>query len=206
MNLSRTRIIWSVISFVVVVAGAITLWSYVTSFQDVTFHFDQRQGYIELTGDDKQPLYPRDNQLVKLKKGAYHARNIGTRIAEESRTIQVDGSRNSYNITFNFTRSYLDQLLIGEQSAIQSALYSKYPQAQSDYELRSGRLYHRGELYGAILVARDQMGDNADTLRVMLQKDERGWQVRSLPPMPILSAPLYPSIDRAVLSDINRAR
>ena len=68
------------------------------------------------------------------------------------------------------------------------------------------KLYHQGEVYGAILVAKDQSSDNADTLRVLMRKENNNWVILSKPPAPILSAPSYPDINRAVLVDINQAR
>lgn len=202
----HNKILWSTIATVVALASIYALWSYILSFQTVTFSFDTKQGYVELVDDTAQRLYPADGQELRLKKGTYYIRNVGDKIAEDAREITVDATLTAYSVEFNFTREYLDELYARESGVIQSTLIKSYPKIPELYDIRHSKLYHQGEVYGAILVAKDQSGDNADTLRVLMRKENNDWVVLSKPPVPILSIPSYPAIDRAVLIDINQAR
>ena len=200
------NIILSLAALAAVGVGIWLLWSYILSFQTVTFHFDRQLGYIELSGNNQPNYYPADNQPVKLKKGTYQVRSVGTRLAADPHMQTIDNSTSNVTVEFSYSHSYLETLYQGEQQAIETALTAAYPAVATDYTPKHGTLYHRGEIYGAILIARDQSGDNADTLRVLMEKKDGNWIMRSKPPVPVLSAPLYPSISRDILADINRAQ
>lgn len=184
---------------------AYILWSYILSFQTVVFVFDQKLGYIELSTSD-QKLYPTNNQPIKLRKGVYTARNIGTSIAQGTRQLTIDTTSQTIHIEFDYTKQYLDTLYAAQQDSIESVLHREYPSIEKYYRLENSRLYHHGEIYGTSLIAIDQSGDNADTLHVIMQKKEGSWRLVSRPPAPILSAPNYPGIDVAILRSINQGK
>lgn len=206
MQRRSTRIVLSLISIIAACVGVYALWSYVHSFQEVTFRFNSEQGYVEIVGADTQKLYPIDAQPVRLKKGEYAARNVGKNIKPEARTLTIGDATTTIDTTFNYTEAYLQSLYARERVAIEALIYQRYPKAQTDSILARGKLYHQGEYYGAILIANDPSGDNADTLRVLAEKKDGTWRLRSAPPAPVLSAPLYRDIDRAILLDINQVR
>ncbi|MBH2007658.1 hypothetical protein I8H83_03580 [Candidatus Saccharibacteria bacterium] len=206
MQRQSIRIALSLIGIIAACIGAYALWNYIYSFQEVTFRFNSAQGYVEIVGADKQKLYPIDAQPVRLKKGEYAMRNVGNNIKLEARTLTVDSTTYTINTTFNYTDSYLRSLYVHERTAIEALLRQSYPKAETDYTLARGRLYHQGEYYGAILIARDPLGDNADTLRILAEKKDGKWQLRSMPPAPILSVPFYRDVDRSILLDINQAK
>lgn len=206
MQRRSNRITLSLIGIIVACIGMYAFWSYATSFQEVVFRFNAAQGYVEIVGTDKQKLYPIDMQPVRLKKGDYAMRNVGKNIKPEARTQAVTGDTTTISIPFSYTDTYLEAMYIKERPAIETALYKQYPLAQTGYTLANAKLYHQGELYGATLTSNDQASDNADILRVLIKKKDNEWQVLSTPPTPVLSAPLYPGINRAILLDINRAK
>lgn len=202
--LKNTRVqIASLLALTAICAYA--LWSYIFSFQTVTFTFDQKLGYIELIRDD-QKLYPAHNQPVKLKKGRYTIRNIGSSITPTARNLTVDATSQTIHVEFDYTEQHLENLYKLQQVAIETALLTQYPAITQNYRIEHSRLYHHGEVYGASLVATDQSGDNADTLYVVMKKKGDTWQVVSRPPAPILSAPDYPDISRDVLLRINQGK
>lgn len=205
-RITLQNILWTSAGLFVAIACIWTLWSYIFSFQTVTFHFDDKLGYIELHSEGQPTYYPADNQPVKLKKGTYRIKNIGAHIVPSMHNQVVDSSTSDVTVRFDYTRQYLDSLYAKEQAAIEAALLADYPRIAMDYRIVHSKLYHQGELYGAILIAQDQGSDNADTLRVLMQKKNGAWKLLSRPPTPILSAPLYPSVDRVILLDINQAK
>lgn len=182
------------------------IWTYIASFQNVTFEFDEKIGYIEIIDSHKRSLFPKNNQSIRLAKGEYQAKNIGDTIADDSRSISINNTTSKIPVAFNFTAEHLNDLYQTEKTAIEATLLTKYPQITTTYDIHQGKLYHQGDIYGALLVARDQSGDNADTLRVLMQKRGDEWILRSKPPTPILSAPLYSDIDKNILRAINQAK
>lgn len=206
MQRKSTRLVLSLIGLIATCISAYAIWAYVTSFQEVVFRFNSDQGYVEIVGSDKQKLYPVDAQPVRLKKGEYTTRNVGKNIKSDARTISIDSDTTTINNTFNYTDAYLQTSYVRESPAIEALIYQQYPLAQTQYTIASGKLYHQGEYYGAILMANDRAGDNADTLRVLAEKTEGKWKLRSTPPTPILNSPSYSDVNRSILLDINRAK
>lgn len=200
------KVTLSFAALAVAIAGVLILWSYIFSFQTVTFHFDSRLGYIELSGNGQPNFYPADSQPVKLKKGVYKIKNVGSRIAANSREQTVNSTTEQVTVHFNYTRQYLDSLYTSEKATIETSLIARYPKIAISYDIVHDKLYHQGEIYGAVLVARDQLSDNSDTLRVLMEKKDGKWIVLTKPPVPVLGAPLYPSVDRQILADINQAQ
>ncbi len=181
------------------------LWSYALSFQSVTFEYDDSLGYIELTSDVTEPLYPPAGEEVRLKKATYHMQTIGDNIESSSEDITIDSTSDTLGIEFTYNRTYLDSLYADEKDAILALISTTYPQIESRYTITRAALYGKGEIFGAQLVATTP-SDHSDTLRILLQKQSDEWRVLSNPPTPILSAPEYPQIDPQILRTINQAR
>lgn len=199
------KIILSAGGGIIAVAGLSLLWSYILSFQDVTFRFDASRGQIELIDEKNNKLYPKNNQTIQLTEGEYHIQNVGKNIEPNYRKLNVTDDTTTVDITYTYTKKYLDKLLQEERAPAQAALYAKYPLAKNGYRLHHEKLYGLGDIYGAVLVARTP-SDNSDTLRVLLKKQDDKWIVLSTPPTPILSAPDYPNVDADALAEINRAK
>lgn len=194
---------WALVLCIVFVAGIAT-WRYINSFQEVTFNFDDSDGYIQIVGEDKQKLYPVDGQPAKLKKGDYTLKNQGNRVAEDTQFITIDGETDSIDIDFAYTESYLGRLYAEQKSDIESALYAQLPKLREQYTVSNGALYSKGEVYGATLTARNS-SENSDLLHVLLLKKDDKWELLHTP-QPILTVAEYPNIPRAALSAINRGK
>lgn len=204
-QLIRNRVILWIAGALATIVSLSLLWSYILSFQDVTFRFNDTLGYVELIDEHNGKLYPKNNQPIQLTEGEYHIQHVGKYIRPEYRTITITDDTNVINISYNYTQARLDNLLKKEQSDARDMLYTSYPKAKGDYRLVHEHLYRLGDIYGAALVARTS-GDNSDTLRVLLEKKSDRWHILSKPPTPILSSPDYPNVDTAILTDINQAK
>lgn len=195
---------WAVVLSILFTIG-ISTWRYVTSFQEVTFTFNDQDGYVQIQREGDQKLYPVDGQPVKLKKGDYTIKNQGRRVAQDTRFVTIDDSTATIKTTFSYTESYLAEQYVEQKPAIESALYAAYPQLRTDYIVSNGALYSKGEIYGATLTARNQSSDNSDTLHVLLQRNNDVWSVPHTP-QPILTVTDYPDVPRDALSAINRGK
>lgn len=204
-QLVRNRVIlWTTGALTTIVSLGL-LWSYILSFQEVTFRYDDTLGYIELIDEHNEKIYPKHNQPIQIAEGEYHIQHVGTYIRPEYRTLTITNDTTVLDISYNYTEKHLDSLLEKVQSDVHTVLYSAYPNAKNNYQLTHEKLYRLGDIYGVALVARTP-DDNSDTLRVLLEKKNDTWHILSKPPTPILSSPDYPDIDSAILRDINQAK
>lgn len=92
-----------------------------------------------------------------------------------------------------------------EQSTITGVILAAYPKIATDYTINPGQLFENGQWYGTTLTYKGSDTMNRDTLRILLQKKEGIWLLRTTPPEPLLSAKKYPDVPKKVLQTINKA-
>ena len=92
-----------------------------------------------------------------------------------------------------------------EQSTITGVILATYPKIATDYTINPGQLFEEGQWYGATLTYKGSDTMNRDTLRILMQKKEGVWLLRTTPPEPLLSAKNYPDVPKKVLQAINKA-
>lgn len=96
-------------------------------------------------------------------------------------------------------------VLARETEVVTKIITAKYPLAATDYIIGVGKLYtDHGTWYGMTLTYRGTDTMNRDTLRVLLQKKNGSWVLRTTPPEPLLSAQKYTDVPVAVLRSINK--
>lgn len=92
-----------------------------------------------------------------------------------------------------------------EMPTIHSSLLAAYPLINTDYTITREQLFEKGEWYGALLTYKGTDTENRDTLRVLMQKKDGAWVLRTTPPQPLLALKQFPDVPRSVLMSINRA-
>lgn len=102
------------------------------------------------------------------------------------------------------TRQQLEQKLTVELPVITSVLTHAYPKIATDYTMSKGQLFDEGEWYGTTLNYRGNDTLNRDTLRVLMQKKNGVWMIRTTPPQILLSTEQFPDVPREVLQTINQ--
>lgn len=103
------------------------------------------------------------------------------------------------------TKIDLKAQLETEQSTITGVILAAYPKIATDYTINPGQLFENGQWYGTTLTYKGSDTMNRDTLRILLQKKEGIWLLRTTPPEPLLSAKKYPDVPKKVLQTINKA-
>lgn len=101
-------------------------------------------------------------------------------------------------------RIQLSQQLTIEKPTINGVLVAAYPKIATDYAIINEQLYDQGKWYGAVLTYKGTDTANRDSLRVLMQKKEGIWVLRTTPPQPILSAQAYPDVPKSILQSINK--
>lgn len=94
--------------------------------------------------------------------------------------------------------------LTGEIQTITAVLLTAYPKINIDYTIGDSKLYGEGQWFGTTLTHTGADKDNRDTLRVLMQKKDGIWIIRSTPPEPLLSVKKYPDVPRDILIAINK--
>jgi hypothetical protein len=95
--------------------------------------------------------------------------------------------------------------LTSEHATISGVLLTAYPKIATDYTVTKERLFDQGQWYGALLMYHGADQANRDTLRVLMQKKDGVWTVRTSPPRPLLSTVEFPDVPRSILVEINKA-
>lgn len=95
--------------------------------------------------------------------------------------------------------------LKAEQPTITGVILAAYPKIATDYVINQGQLFEEGQWYGTTLTYKGTDTMNRDTLRLLMQKKQGVWILRTTPPEPLLSAAKYPDAPKKVLQTINKA-
>lgn len=184
-----------------------TMFWIINSYHKVTFRYDHERGSVTLIkpNSSDQPIEVKSGRPLTLREGDYILKRKGENIIESEQTVKVTQDE-TFDINLYFTNRYLDRLYDFERGDIEPVLYEAYPKAQATYNLKNGRLYVDGTVYGATLEHIDDNNQNRDSLKVLMKKDGNEWKLLTKPPIPILSQPLYPDIPIDVITQINRGR
>jgi len=91
-----------------------------------------------------------------------------------------------------------------ERPTIIEVLTTAYPKIKTSYIISEGQLYDKGEWYGTTLTYKGKDSLNRDTLRVLMQKKQGVWVLRTTPPQILLSTVEYPDVPKSVLVSINQ--
>ncbi|HEX5456200.1 MAG TPA: hypothetical protein VFW77_02430 [Candidatus Saccharimonadales bacterium] len=147
-------------------------------------------------------------QEIKLKKGSYILQyDAKTNYRDYFVNINLTDKHQVVNLSPEYSDEYLSSLLDGELTSIKTAILTEYPKVKRLYEIQRGRLYKKGDWYGTTLTYKGSFeGANlfrTDTLRVVLEKKDGKWTVRTNPPNILLSKYDYPDIPIDILRNVN---
>ena len=98
----------------------------------------------------------------------------------------------------------LNEKLLDEKSSINGVLVAAYPKVTTDYTIINEQLFDQGQWYGAVLTYHGTDTNNRDSLRVLMQKKDGVWIIRTKPPVIILSSKQFPDVPKTILQAINK--
>lgn len=104
----------------------------------------------------------------------------------------------------SLTVAELSTLLEAELPAITSVFNQAFPTASEQYTIDRGRLYNQGQWYGTTLTYRGTDESNRDTLRVLMQKKDTAWIVRTNPPQLLLNKKDLSDVPIDTLQSLNQ--
>lgn len=98
----------------------------------------------------------------------------------------------------------LEAKLLDEQSSIDQALQTTLPTLQETYKIERSALYGRGEWYGAVLQYTGGDVNSRDSLRLVMQKKNGTWVLRTTPPQILVNIHDLQDAPIAMLNDLNK--
>lgn len=144
-------------------------------------------------------------QTIRLRKGFYTIGYSGGQ-DYDSRFININlNDTKSIKIDPDYSESKLRRLLEQELPAIRDSLSNKYPRI-SLYQIEEGKLYGKGDWFGAKLAYKGQDVFNSDSLLLIMHKAENGWQVKTDPPDIYINRSVHFDIPDDVLEDVSNLR
>lgn len=190
---------------IVAIAGVLAIIS-ASQGRSTTFTIKQPATRVAIfrTKDTQQPIktVTSDQPTIRLKEGTYYFAVQGDKFAPERKEFIVGDANATVIVDPDYSSSYLANLLPAEIGAINTAITAKYPQTARDYEVVDGRLYKKGEWFGAIIKQKVDPRDITDLYRIILKKTDNTWQVVNRPEI-IATTRLFPSVPPEVLQAIN---
>lgn len=163
--------------------------------------------------DDKTGQKPiktirESGQTIKLKKGDYILQyDAKNNYRDYFASVNLHDKRQTVHLSPDYSDDYLNKILDGELGSIQGSILQKYPKVGQLYTIQRGKLYKKGEWYGTTLTYKgDVTGSNffqTDTLRLVLEKLNDQWIVKTTPPNILLNKYAYPGVPEDVLRNVN---
>ena len=102
------------------------------------------------------------------------------------------------------SRSELEAQLTAELPMITATLARAFPTLGQKYTVERSTLYGRGEWYGAVLQYISTDTNNRDSLRVVLQKKNGAWTLRTSQPQLLVNKLDIEDAPAGMLDDINK--
>jgi len=212
MNINR-RIIFIVSVFIVFVISLFTYVSYLNSQQYVTLVFSNVSKITldkigSQNGASSVGVVVRgSDKKIKISKGDYllnYSANNG--FASDSFTLPVGDTPVTKTINPDYSTEKYSSVLSQEKPTIDSVLFSKYPNLASLYDIQTGKLYEKGNWYATTLLYKGDDYFNYDTLRVVMEKENNQWVIKTDPPDINLDSLTYPNIPIEILKDVNNTQ
>lgn len=201
-----------------------TIFSYLTSFQDLTISFPHNtnrtvrvyevpkgvdaHSVIEQKTDNLQKAELTNTQTLRVKKGTYIIYGDETSDYEHFESIiQIGDEAASTQVSSFFSEARLEELLAKEKGKIEKAIVAQIPAIKSGFIFDEGKLFNNGEWYAATirqkLTSEQARLTYVDVFRVVAKNENGNWELATNPPDLVISKHIYPDIPEMVLRYIN---
>lgn len=205
-NMSKFKIIL----FVVIGVGLTVLfiiWQYMFSFHSVNFIVgkDVTVEVYKVINNKEQPTFQTvsANINLSLQNGDYCTIPIDSKYDTDPICFKVQDKDISVTIDPNYSKDYLENLLLPQLVQINSIVSSKYSSIINDYTFKTGQLYGKGEWYGGTLTKKVAPSDRGDVYRFILKKTDNKWGVVAYPQISLNKFD-YPNIPVDILNSVNK--
>lgn len=195
-----------IISIGILILAALAIFgaNYLLSFHKVLFALENDTASITIyNSDDKEVGKLSSNSDISLQAGEYYIIPGGENIATDKIAFTVNKDDTNVIINPPYTKEYLESVLKGEKLAIEAAITTKYPSLISEYTIKHGTLYERGDWFGGLLAPKvSDIRDERDAYRIVLHKKDTSWEVIRRPEY-TLSSSRYKEVPITILRAVN---
>lgn len=139
---------------------------------------------------------------TKLKPGVYYYQCSGENIATGLNQLTIPEDDTTIQVAESYTDEHLSKLLETDYPKIYEAILDKYPEINSSYDIKSGRLFNKGEWFGAVVKQKTDARDITDLYRIVVYREKGEWRVVNRPEI-ILTTKEFPKVPKNILSSIN---
>jgi hypothetical protein len=209
----------------VLLTGGLVGVSILTSSQTLTITYASTNPLVKTSvyklldaneGDPGQAVDPKNlvkevtqTSKFKLRKGRYAVVTSGSPDYQtQSSSVILGGTAQSVGVDPTYSTAKLQSQLVKEQATLVQTVTTTVPAFTNKYKITSGKLYQRGDWYGALIVPNltdDQLSTQyVDNYRLVAHKENGVWKVLTLPPELIISSLKYPNIPHDILVDVNK--
>lgn len=208
---SNKKYIIAMIVVVVVITSMVVFIGYISSTKEVAVYYKNSKDVNihifsgeHLDGDNKVAEVKKSGESIRLDKSeTYQITYSGNTDYDDGLISFKPSERDVIKINPYYSQDKLSQLLGDQEGSIHNVIKSKYSNNINLYEIQSGKLYHFGDWYGTTLKYIGDDYSNSDTLRIVLNKEDNNWIIKTDPPSISLSKYVFPRIPVDVLVDVN---
>lgn len=204
------------IAFLVIILVSFLYIRHINSQQKITIQF-KNVNNIKIQEDYVANKTPRNTRVIlgsiennkpyALFKGnyiisytpdnGYERKDIYVSLFDKEKYIRIDPY---------FTEEKLESLKRSEFPKIKTTLQRKLSAIEKNYTIYPGKLYGRGEWYGTTLQYIGGNPETADTLKVIMKKENNNWNIMTQPPSISFSKYHYKDIPQYILDDVNNVQ
>lgn len=153
--------------------------------------------------DKKSATVKQSGQAIRLQKGEYVVTYSGVgSYSGGSTEISINEGDKKITINPTFSDDKLNAILSDELPSINSSIQKQIP-GVSLYLVQKGSLYSFGEWYGTTLIYNGDDPYNADSLRLIMKKQDGLWQLQTTPPQILITKAQYPDIPGEIVEAVN---
>lgn len=206
MNRKKILITASILIVILGLYGLINYYSntykLIVSFKNV----NEVSVYSETDGkNNKIKTILESSKGIRLKKGIYIIKYSGSPdYSSGSLEVNVDNEK-SVTVDPSYSKEKLADLLKDQSSQINNLLKTQIPKIDL-YIVQPGELYMFGDWYGAVLTYNGDDAFNADTLRVVMKKENNTWKLMTNPPEIMVNKKIHKEIPPEIVDLINNTQ
>lgn len=199
MNKRIIKIVLVLFGFLAIVAAFVYYFNYQNSFR--TIFFEIKDGvvidiYNKDTSDKIASLGNSGDLSIRVGEYTAIPSGLGYDTSPILFTVKEDAK---VNISPDYSRYYLDNILKVEEPNIIKSINDTYSKVISSFAIGSGKLYKNGLWYGVTLTQKS----SGEVYRLVMRKDGDKWSAAARPAL-VISSLEYTNIPIEILRDINQ--
>lgn len=189
----------------VVMLTIFIVFNYINSLREVKIIVNDIRSVTLISKINNQELKTfSSTKTLSLRDGSYCLKPNDDRFNRTLICFTVYKQNKEFDASFDYSKSYLDNLLKKERSSIDEVIKNTYPNIINDFKICPGSLIKNGQWYGGVLVQKkNNPSDNSDYYHFIINKKDGEWRMVAKPSI-VLSSNSFKDIPFEILSEANK--